>query len=112
MRGAGLAHVLAISGLHMAIMAGSIYLRCGCFWLRAGAGAALPGQEMGRAGRSSGALGYLLISGASVATQRAFIMTAVFLIAVMLDRPALTLAQRADRRALDPRAHAGELCSM
>ena len=34
---------------------------------------------------------YLMLSGASVATQRAFIMTAVVLLAVILDRPAFTL---------------------
>ena len=36
---------------------------------------------------------YLLLSGAEVATQRSFIMTAIVLVAVMLDRSALTLAQ-------------------
>ena len=36
---------------------------------------------------------YLLLSGAEVATQRSFIMTAIVLIAVMVDRSALTLAQ-------------------
>ena len=35
--------------------------------------------------------GYLMLSGASVATQRAFIMTAVVLFAVILDKPAFTL---------------------
>jgi competence protein ComEC len=34
---------------------------------------------------------YLLLSGAEVATQRSFIMVAVVLVGVMLDRPALTL---------------------
>src|SRR5262249_56693951 len=34
---------------------------------------------------------YLLLSGAEVATQRAFIMTAIVLVGVMVDRPALTL---------------------
>ena len=33
---------------------------------------------------------YLLLSGAEVATQRSFIMTAVVLIGVMVDRPAVT----------------------
>ena len=37
------------------------------------------------------ALFYLLLSGAEVATQRAFIMTAIVLIGVMADRSALTL---------------------
>jgi len=34
---------------------------------------------------------YLVLSGAEVATQRAFIMTAIVLVGVMFDRPALTL---------------------
>ena len=34
---------------------------------------------------------YLLLSGAEIATQRAFIITAIVLIGVMFDRPALTL---------------------
>jgi len=37
------------------------------------------------------ALSYLMISGANVATQRAFVMVAVMLIAICLDRRALTL---------------------
>jgi competence protein ComEC len=92
MRASGLAHVLAISGLHMAIMAGSIYWAMRLFLV------AVPGlalrfsiKKWAALAALMGALGYLLISGASVATQRAFIMTSVFLIAVMLDRPALTL---------------------
>jgi len=92
MRASGLAHVLAISGLHMAIMAGSIY------WAVRLALALAPGlalrlsiKKWAALAALMGALGYLLISGASVATQRAFIMTSVFLLAVMLDRPALTL---------------------
>ena len=34
---------------------------------------------------------YLVLSGAEVATQRSFIMIAIVPIAVMLDRPVLTL---------------------
>jgi len=92
MRAAGLAHVLAISGLHMAIMAGSIYWAIRLL-LVAVPRVALryPAKKWAALAALAGALAYLLISGASVATQRAFIMTSVFLVAVMLDRPALTL---------------------
>ena len=38
-----------------------------------------------------GALGYLILSGAAVSTQRAFVMIAVVLLGVLADRPALTL---------------------
>ena len=46
---------------------------------------------MGGARGAIAAFCYLLLSGAEVATQRSFIMTAIVLIAVMVDRSALTL---------------------
>ncbi len=92
MRGAGLAHVLAISGMHMAIMAGAIYYALRLMLVAVpGLALRVPVKKWAAFAALAGALAYLLISGGSVATQRAFIMTAVFLIAVMLDRPALTL---------------------
>jgi len=92
MRGAGLAHVLAISGMHMAIMAGAIYYALRLMLVAVpGLALRVPVKKWAALAALAGALAYLLISGGSVATQRAFIMTAVFLIAVMLDRPALTL---------------------
>ena len=51
-----------------------------------------PDQEMGGARRRLiAAAFYLLLSGAEVATQRSFIMIAIVLVGVMVDRPALTL---------------------
>jgi len=92
MRASGLAHMLAISGLHMALVAGS------AFWLiRAllalSAGLALnrPIKKWAAAGALFVAAVYLGISGAGIATQRAFVMLAIMLLAVMLDRPAITL---------------------
>jgi competence protein ComEC len=87
-----LAHVLSISGYHMAIVAGVVF-----FVLRA-ALALVPAFASGRPIKKWSALAalvaaaaYLVISGAEVATQRAFIMTAIVLIGVMADRAALTL---------------------
>jgi len=92
MRASGLAHVLAISGLHMAIMAGSIYWLCRLLLvLVPGLALRMAVKKWAAAAALAGGLGYLLISGVSVATQRAFIMAAVLLVAIMLDRPALTL---------------------
>jgi len=92
MRGAGLAHVLAISGLHMAIMAGSIYWAVRMLLVvLPGLALRYPVKKWAAIAALIGGMAYLLISGASVATQRAFIMTAVFMVAVLLDRPALTL---------------------
>ncbi|MGH6748026.1 MAG: ComEC/Rec2 family competence protein [Methyloceanibacter sp.] len=92
MRDSGLAHILSISGLHMVIMAGTV------FWLtrallalwprlalnypikKWAAGAALAAETF-----------YLALSGAAVPTVRSWIMMSIVLIAMMLDRPALTM---------------------
>jgi competence protein ComEC len=87
-----LAHVLSISGYHMVIVAGVVF-----FMIRAGF-ALIPGFAERHPIKKWAALAalfaaafYLLLSGAEVATQRSFIMTAVVLIGVMADRAALTL---------------------
>lgn len=92
MRDAGLAHVLAISGLHMMIMAGTV------FWLARALLALFPSlalrfpiKKWAAAVALLAATFYLALSGASVPTVRAWIMMSIFLIAVMLDRPAITM---------------------
>ncbi len=91
-RDAGLAHLLAISGLHMAVMGGSIYLGVR-FFLACVPGLALrlPIRLVAALFGIAGAASYLLISGASAATQRAFIMLVLVMLALMLGRPLLTL---------------------
>ena len=55
MRASGLAHMLAISGLHMALVAGSAFwLIRALLALSTGARAQPPDQEMGRGGRAGG----------------------------------------------------------
>jgi competence protein ComEC len=88
----GLGHVLSISGYHMAVVAGVVF-----FAVRALL-ALVPLLAMGYPIKKWAALAallaallYLLLSGAEVATQRSFIMTAIVLLGVMLDRAALTL---------------------
>lgn len=92
LRASNLAHLLAISGLHMGLLAAFVYgtVRYGLALLP---GVALrhPIKKWGAAVALIAGAGYLVLSGASVATQRAFIMTAVVLVAVMIDRPAFTL---------------------
>lgn len=86
-----LAHVLSISGYHMAVVAGVVF-----FVIRAALAlfASLAINRPIKKWAAAGALGattfYLLLSGAEVATQRSYIMIALVLIGVMLDRPALT----------------------
>ena len=84
--------MLAISGLHMALMTGSVF-----GFLRL-VGALLPGlsQRVNLAPYYAGGailsgLVYLLISGGGFATQRAFIMVCLVFLAVILGRFALTL---------------------
>lgn len=91
-RHSGLAHMLAISGLHMALFAGSIYalLRYGAAlwpWLVLRYDVRKPSAVLALLA----ATGYLTISGASFATQRAYIMLAIFFLAILLDRPAITM---------------------
>lgn len=92
MRAAGLAHLLAISGLHMGLVAGLLF-----FGLRAGF-ALIPGLALGypikkwaAVGAGLGGFVYLNLVGASIPAQRAFLMVAVVLLAVLLERRALSL---------------------
>jgi competence protein ComEC len=92
MRDSGLYHILSISGLHMAIMAGTV------FWLARALLALVPGlalrypiKKWAAAIALCAACFYLALSGASVPTVRSWIMMSILLIAVMLDRPALTM---------------------
>ena len=92
LRAANLAHLLAISGLHMGLLTGFVFalVRYG---LALAPGVALhhPTKKIAALVALAAGAAYLLVSGANVATQRAFIMTAVVLFAVLIDRPALTL---------------------
>lgn len=92
MRDSGLAHVLAISGLHMVIIAGTV------FWLARALLALVPGlalrfpiKKWAAAIAVLAAAFYLALSGAAVPTVRAWMMMSIFLIAVMADRPAITM---------------------
>ena len=92
LRGTGLAHVLSISGLHMAIVAGfAMLLVRGALALVPAVALRFPSKKIAAAIALGIAAFYLALSGANVATQRAFVMLAIMLTAVMLDRPALTL---------------------
>ena len=92
LRVAGLAHVLAISGMHMGLLAG------GSFWLATLILATISPlsrrYDVRKPAAIIGALaatGYLILSGASVATQRAYIMAIIVFLAVILDRRAFSM---------------------
>ena len=92
LRASNLAHLLAISGMHMGILAAFLFaaLRYGmALWPHA----ALhwPVKKIAAVGALFAAAGYLALSGGNVSTERAFVMVAVMLVAVLFDRRALTL---------------------
>ena len=91
MRDAGLAHLLAISGLHVGLIAGWLFFSVR-FLLALVPSLALyaPIKKWAAAAALSGAFAYMLLTGATVPTQRAFLMLALMMLAVILDRVAIS----------------------
>ena len=92
LRASNLAHLLAISGLHMGLMTGVVFtaLRI-ALALSPQTGLVWPAKSLAATGALVAGAAYLALSGGSVATQRAFLMAAVMLGAVILGRRAVTL---------------------
>ncbi|MGX9393515.1 ComEC/Rec2 family competence protein [Nitrobacteraceae bacterium UC4446_H13] len=87
----GLGHVLSISGYHMAVVAGVVFFAVRALLaLIPGLTVTFPIKKWSAAAALAAATFYLLLSGAEVATQRSYFMTAVVLLAVMVDRRAIT----------------------
>ncbi len=92
MRDSGLAHILSISGLHMAIVGGFTF-----FSVRLGV-AAWPWLALRVSGKKIAAVAglvavgsYLVLSGAPAPAQRAAITASVAFAAMLLDRPAISM---------------------
>ncbi|HEY5047146.1 MAG TPA: ComEC/Rec2 family competence protein [Rhizomicrobium sp.] len=92
LRDAGLAHVLAIAGLHMALVG------LGLFWTCRATLALIPAialtqpiKKWAAVAALGGAGFYLVISGAATPATRAFVMLATMLFAILVDRPALSM---------------------
>ncbi len=92
LRVSNLAHLLAISGLHMGLLAGFVFaaLRYG-FALVPYLCLRVPTKKLAAAIAIVLAAGYLALSGGNVATERAFVMVFVALVAVILDRQVFSL---------------------
>ncbi len=92
LRASNLAHLLAISGLHMGLLTGFVFVTC-----RIGLSALpsialrLPVRKLAAVCALGAATIYLALSGGNVATERAFVMVSVMLGAVLLDRRAISL---------------------
>ncbi|MEO1774293.1 MAG: ComEC/Rec2 family competence protein [Pseudomonadota bacterium] len=92
LRISSLAHLLAISGLHMGMLTGLVFatVRAGLS-LSGGAVRRWPAHKIAAVAALLAGLVYLGLSGATVATQRAFVMVLVAFTCVLMDRPAITL---------------------
>lgn len=92
LRASGLAHILAISGLHMGLVAFGVF-----FTISLALAAIEPfsrGQDVRKIAAFIAIIAatlYLGLSGASVATQRAYIMVCVAFTAILLDRRAISI---------------------
>ncbi|MGE0256606.1 MAG: ComEC/Rec2 family competence protein [Alphaproteobacteria bacterium] len=92
MRDSGLAHLLAISGLHLGLVAGLVFL------VVRGGLALVPAVALRRPIKKWAAVAaliagaaYLLLAGAPVPTQRAWLMLALVCAAVLADRAAISM---------------------
>jgi len=92
LRRSNLAHLLAISGLHMGLLTGVVFgaLRAAMALVPALA-LRFPIRKMAAVGALLAAAFYLALSGGNIATQRAFVMAATMLGAVLVDRRAISL---------------------
>ncbi len=91
LRDSNLSHLLAISGLHMGLLTGFVFVSIrlalvlipvwGLLW---------PVKKLAAAAALVVGAGYLGLSGGNVATERAFVMVAVALLAVIFDRRVLS----------------------
>ncbi|MGB3502461.1 MAG: ComEC/Rec2 family competence protein [Mesorhizobium sp.] len=88
----GLAHVLSISGLHFALVAGVVIftMRAG-FALFPAFASKYPARKYASAGSLVVLVAYLAISGMEVAAVRSFLMISVMLIALQFDQFALSM---------------------
>lgn len=92
LRASGIYHVLSISGLHMVLFAGSLFWAVRlCLALVPGLALRYPIKKWAASVAVLGGTFYLTISGAEVATQRAWIMISLMFVAVLLDRPAISM---------------------
>ena len=92
MRNSGLAHLLAISGLHLGLVAGIIFVavRAGLALLGPVA-LRFPIKKWAAFAALAGAFAYMMLAGQSAPTERAFLMTAIVLFGVTVDRTALSM---------------------
>ncbi len=91
-RDSGLFHMLSISGLHMAIMAGAVFYAIRlCLAAIPAIALRYPIKKWAAVAAALAALAYLMIAGSAFATVRSYIMISIMFLAILLDRPAITM---------------------
>lgn len=92
MRDAGLAHLLAISGLHMGLVTATIFFVIEALLSLVPAIALrIPPAKIAAIFAWVSALGYLALSGMGVSTIRAFLMVSIALIGILMNRRAISV---------------------
>lgn len=92
MQRSGLAHILSISGLHMSMVAGTIYLAVRLLLsLIQPLALRVPVRKLAAAVAILGTAFYLLLAGWSVPAVRSFLMCGVAFLAIMIDRNPLSM---------------------
>lgn len=92
MRDSGLAHLLAISGLHLGLVAAILFFGVRTMLaLSERLTLRRPIKKWAAAAAMAGSFVYLLLAGATIPTQRAFVMTGLVLLAVIVDREAISM---------------------
>lgn len=92
LRLSGLAHLLSISGVHMVLVGGVVFFAIRLLWpLMEPLALRIPSVQAAALGAIIACTLYFAISGAEVATQRAYIMALIAFGAKLFDRPALSL---------------------
>lgn len=92
MRDSGLAHILSVSGLHMAIVGGFVF-----FAVRLGVAAVpwlalrVPGKKVAAVAGLTAVGIYLVVSGAPPPAERAAVTASIAFLAILLDRQAVTM---------------------
>ena len=85
----GVGHLMSISGSHIGLIAGLVFALAWSLWSRVPAWALRwPASRAAAVAALVGAGGYTLLSGLSVPAQRSFLMAAVAMAALILQRPA------------------------
>jgi competence protein ComEC len=92
MRDSGLAHLLSVSGLHMAIVMGAVFATLRLLvalvpWVAL----RVPGKAVAALGALAAGAGYTLLTGAKIPMQRCLVMAVLVTLALLAGRRALTV---------------------